>query len=104
MNQKLINAQFVKRGDDVHSSEDIPEEYCGGLCKWGKLINEGSPNCHYYCHKLNIEVECYDSCKYYLSIFDADPNLLKPFANTTSETTTKVANKRKGWLFNFLKK
>lgn len=76
LNEKLKEAKFIKRGEKW---PEIPTESCDSFCNWACVKNNGTPNSYYYCTKLGIRVDGYDSCKYYISMFDADPDLLKPF-------------------------
>lgn len=94
MKKSLTEVNFVKRGD----KSDYNGNCCGSFCNHKKLIIPESPDCFYFCTLHNIRVDFYDSCDCYLSMFDANPDLLKPFLTNCSEP-----KKKKNWFLRLFK-
>lgn len=64
--QELKEANYVHRGED--DGEYIKELGQCGLspCDYSKMIRDDKTGKEYrYCMKLQIPVDCYDSCKYH---------------------------------------
>lgn len=78
MEKKLAEAEYIHRGEE---SDYEGDRYCGALCTHSKIINNDTPSAYRICTLLDFRVDCYDSCKYYMSMFEADPDLLKPFVD-----------------------
>lgn len=63
LRDKLIEAEYVHRGDDG----PYLGEQCGCYCDHTRLVNNddsGRP-CYRVCDKFKIKVSDYDSCKYF---------------------------------------
>lgn len=98
MKSSLSEANFIKRGDSLGNQSTYEGAYCSSFCVHHKIINNDTPNAYSICTLHNIRVDFYDSCDRYLSMFDADPDLLKPFLTNSSEP-----KKKKNWLSRLFK-
>ena len=96
MKNSFLEANYVKRGDKLENQDTYEGNYCMSLCMHHKIINIDTPDSCSICTLHNIRVDAYDSCDYYRSIFDDDPDLLKPFIVADS------AKKKKNWFLRLL--
>lgn len=103
--QELKEANYIHRGDDGKYIEGLGQ--CGfSPCDYSKIIKDDKTGeeCR-YCMKLQIPVDCYDSCKYHSDerisgLIGEWATLLKEEseAKTTQNRPAKEKKKRKHWL------
>lgn len=106
MEQQLKNAQYVKRSETV---DEVLCEVCGN-CKQRMLLCKDTPAERDFCKYLQIEVNFFDSCRYFESSFDElgddelDIDAYMPYVSQeTQRSTTRREKRRSIWskLFGF---
>lgn len=95
MNKQLSESDYVHRGDEAN----FDGNHCGLLCVHRKIINDGEDDSYTICTLHNIRVDHYDSCKYYKSLFEEQPDLITPFISDKKSEKRKKECKMFSRLF-----